>query len=229
MPILGKPLCFNVLYRVAHRANGAARERGKMALRGHGSFSEVLPTLRVFVPQMPKIFVRFDFHGKPVALGNDAFENRARQRFGALKRALLQCRDEFAIEVPLVDNLGRLGHVPVVLHEIFDRQHSLLKEVDVEQTNLFGIARFMRARETVFTKEFGERRDALGIANEVLGATNDVIGQRVVKHFDGHAENGVRFIEKFPPSTVFVKTFFGTPLPSEVGAVVLVLRDARFA
>ena len=35
--------------------------------------------------------------------------------------------------------------------------------------------------------------------------------------------------EKFPPSTVFVKTFFGTPLPSEVGAVVLVLRDARFA
>ena len=43
-----------------------------------------------------------------------------------------------------------------------------------------------------------------------------------------HAEK-VRFIKKFPPSAVFVKTFFGTPLPSEVGAVVLVLRDARFA
>ena len=40
----------STLYRVAHRANGAARERGEMALRGHGSFSEVLPTLRVFVP-----------------------------------------------------------------------------------------------------------------------------------------------------------------------------------
>ena len=87
----------------------------------------------------------------------------------------------------------------------------------------------MRARKAVLPEELGERRDALGIANEFSGSTNNVVGQGVMKHLDGNAEHGVRFIEKFPPSTVFVKTFFGTPLPSEVGAVVLVLRDARFA